>query len=121
MNLLTLLLVLPATGFLIALLIPRSSAHGSRSWALLISLVTFVVSLALPVVFDRNTAGEQLALNVPWITTPDIHYYVAVDGIGLWLVLLSTFLTPICVLISCATSRIARRNFTLSCCFWKPG
>ena len=100
MNLLTLLLVLPAAGFLIALLIPRSSAHGSRSWALLISLVTFVVSLALPVVFDRNTAGEQLALNVPWITTPDIHYYVAVDGIGLWLVLLSTFLTPICVLIS---------------------
>ena len=100
MNLLTLLLVLPAAGFLIALLIPRSSAQGSRVWALFISLVTFVVSLALPVMFDRNTAGEQFSLNVPWITTPDIHYYVGVDGIGLWLVVLSTFLTPICVLIS---------------------
>jgi len=100
MNLPTLLLVLPAVGFLIALLLPRSSPHASRTWALVISLATFAVSLALPAMFDRNTAGEQLALNVPWITTPDIHYYVAVDGIGLWLVLLSTFLTPICVLIS---------------------
>jgi NADH-quinone oxidoreductase subunit M len=100
MNLPTLLLVLPTAGFLIALLIPRSSTQGSRAWALLISLVTFLVSLALPALFDRNAAGEQFVLNVPWITTPDIHYYVAVDGIGLWLVLLSTFLTPICVLIS---------------------
>ena len=100
MNVLTLLLVLPAAGFLIALFIPRSSPQSSRTWAILISLVTFLVSLALPAMFDRNTGGEQFALNVPWITTPDIHYYVAVDGIGLWLVLLSTFLTPICVLIS---------------------
>jgi len=37
---------------------------------------------------------------VPWIATPDIHYHVAVDGVSLWLVLLSTFLTPICVLVS---------------------
>jgi len=100
MNLLTLILALPLAGFLIALLVPRSSAGGSRTWALLISLVTFAVSLALPFLFDRNNGGEQFALNVPWITTPEIHYYVAVDGIGLWLVLLSTFLTPICVLLS---------------------
>lgn len=100
MNLPTILLVLPTVGFLIALLIPRSSPQGSRNWALVISLITFLASLALPLTFDRNNGGEQFALNVPWITTPDIHYYVAADGIGLWLVLLSTFLTPICVLIS---------------------
>ena len=100
MNLPTILLVLPTVGFLIALLLPRSSPQGSRNWALFISLITFLVSLALPLTFDRNNGGEQFALNVPWITTPDIHYYVAADGIGLWLVLLSTFLTPICVLIS---------------------
>ena len=100
MNLPTILLVLPTVGFLLALLIPRSSPQGSRNWALAISLITFLVSLALPLGFDRNNGGEQFALNVPWITTPDIHYYVAADGIGLWLVLLSTFLTPICVLIS---------------------
>lgn len=100
MNLLTILLALPLIGFLIALIVPRSSPGGSRAWALIISLVTFLASVALPIMFDRNNGGEQFALNVPWITTPDIHYYVAVDGIGLWLVLLSTFLTPICVLLS---------------------
>ena len=100
MNLLTLLLALPLAGFLIALLLPRSSPHASRTWALGISLLTFVVSLALPAMFDRGAAGNQFTLDVPWISTPEIHYHVAVDGVGLWLLLLSTFLTPICVLIS---------------------
>ena len=100
MNLPTLLLMLPLAGFLIALAIPRSSPEGSRVWSLVISLVTFLVSLVLPQVFDWNAAGEQLAINVPWITTPEIRYYVAVDGVGLWLLLLTTFLTPICVLVS---------------------
>jgi NADH:ubiquinone oxidoreductase subunit 4 (subunit M) len=58
MNLLTLLLILPLAGFLIALLLPRSSPQSSRAWALAISLIVFVVSLALPANFDRNAAGE---------------------------------------------------------------
>ena len=66
MNLPTLLLMLPLAGFLIALAIPRSSPEGSRVWSLVISLVTFLVSLALPQVFDWNAAGEQLAISVPW-------------------------------------------------------
>jgi NADH-quinone oxidoreductase subunit M len=100
MNLPTLILALPLVGFLVALLVPRSSPRASRVWALAISLATFAASLALPVVFDRGVPGQQLTLDVPWIATPNIHYNVAVDGVSLWLVLLSTFLTPICVLIS---------------------
>ena len=100
MNLPTLILALPLAGFLVALLVPRSSPHGSRIWAIAITLATFAASLALPVVFDRGVPGEQLTLDVPWIATPNIHYHVAADGVSLWLVLLSTFLTPICVLLS---------------------
>src|ERR1035437_8611021 len=48
----------------------------------------------------RGAAGQQFTLDVPWIATPNIHFHVAADGVSLWLVLLSTFLTPICVLIS---------------------
>src|ERR1035437_4817925 len=95
-----LILALPLGGFLIALMIPRSSPRGSRIWAIAITLATFAASLALPVLFDRGVPGEQLTLDVPWIATPNIHYHVAADGVSLWLVLLSTFLTPICVLIS---------------------
>jgi NADH-quinone oxidoreductase subunit M len=99
-NLLTVVLFLPLAGFLIALAIPRSSPQGSRIWALALSLVTFIASLGLLFWFDRNAAGEQFAIDVPWISSPEIHFAISVNGISLWLILLSTLLTPICVLIS---------------------
>lgn len=100
MNLLGVVLFLPLVGFLIALVIPRSSPHGSRTWALVISLTIFVASVGLPLMFDRGATGEQFTIDAPWIAAPSIHFYIAADGVSLWLVLLSTFLTPICVLIS---------------------
>jgi len=101
MNLLTLVLVMPLAAFLIALAIPRSSsAQGSRMWALVSSLAIFVASLGLLAWFDRNAAGEQFLVDVPWIGTPNIHFAISVNGVSLWLVLLSTLLTPLCVLIS---------------------
>ena len=100
MNLLLLVLLLPAAGFLIALALPRSSPASSRYWALAISLVTFLASLALLGWFDRSVAGDQLTVDLLWISSPEIRFHIAADGVSLWLVLLSTFLTPICVLIS---------------------
>jgi len=100
MNLLLLVLALPAAGFLIALALPRSSPASSRYWALALSLATFVGSLALLGWFDRSLAGDQFTVNLPWIASPEIRFHIAADGVSLWLVLLSTFLTPICVLIS---------------------
>jgi NADH-quinone oxidoreductase subunit M len=100
MNLLVLVLALPLAGFLLALLAPRSSPQGSRIWALGISLVTFAASVGLLAWFDRSQPGEQFTVDWPWIHTPDIHFHIAVDGVSLWLILLSTFLTPICMLIS---------------------
>src|SRR5881275_3035703 len=100
MNLLTAVLALPLAGFLIALMLPRSSPQASRIWALILSLATFVASLGLLHWFDCGAAGEQFLVDVPWISSPDIHFAISVNGISLWLVLLSTLLTPICVLIS---------------------
>ena len=100
MNLLTVVLLLPLVGFLIALCIPRSSPQASRVWALALSLAAFAASLGLLAWFDRGVAGEQFTLDIPWISTPDIHFHIAADGVSLWLAILSTFLTPICVLIS---------------------
>ncbi|HMC58650.1 MAG TPA: NADH-quinone oxidoreductase subunit M, partial [Candidatus Solibacter sp.] len=63
--------------------------------------------LGLPFWFDRGASGEQFTVDVPWIATPDIHFSIAVNGVSLWLIILTTFLTPICVLIS--WNSIARR------------
>jgi NADH-quinone oxidoreductase subunit M len=100
MNLLSVVLFLPLAGFLVALLLPRASPQSSRTWALVISLITFAASLALPFQFDYGVTGEQFKIDIPWIPSPNIHFYLSADGVGLWLLLLSTFLTPICVLIS---------------------
>ena len=69
--------------------------------ALVISLLVFIGSLGLigPFWFT-NPTGYVFDTNSPWITTPSIHYHVAIDGLSLWLVILTTLLTPICVLIS---------------------
>jgi NADH-quinone oxidoreductase subunit M len=100
MNLLTVVLALPLAGFLIALFMPRNSPQSSRVWAIAISVVTFVASLGLLFWFDRGAGGEQLAVDLPWIASPDIHFAISANGVSLWLVLLSTLLTPLCVLIS---------------------
>jgi NADH-quinone oxidoreductase subunit M len=100
MNLLVAVLAAPLVAFLVALAMPRSSPQSSRMWALLSSLVIFAMSIGLLFWFDRTAAGEQFLVDVPWIATPDIHFAVSANGVSLWLVLLSTFLTPICVLIS---------------------
>jgi len=107
MNLLTVVLALPLFGFLVAMAVPRSSPQASRVWALAVSLAAFVASLGLPFWFDRGASGEQFTVDVPWIATPDIHFSIAVNGVSLWLIILTTFLTPICVLIS--WNSIARR------------
>ncbi len=100
MNLLTVVLALPLASFLIALLLPRSSPQASRLWALVSSLATFAASLGLLAWFDRGWSGEQFLVDVPWIASPNIHFSISANGISLWLVILSTFLTPLCVLIS---------------------
>jgi NADH-quinone oxidoreductase subunit M len=89
----------PLTGALLLVLFPRRD-RDIRIFSLVISLLAFVLSLHLPVYFHRGQPGFQFDVNKHWITSPNIHYHMAIDGISLWLVLLTTFLTPLCVLIS---------------------
>ena len=89
----------PLVGALLLLVFPRRD-RDIRIFALVFSLLTFLLALHLPVHFHRSVQGFQYEIDRPWISTPDIHYHMALDGISLWLVVLTTFLTPLCVLIS---------------------
>jgi len=100
MNLLDILIAIPAIGFIVALLIPRPMEQAIRLIALVFSLVAFLVSLGLAVGYQTGQAGQQFVTNFVWISNPEIHYHVGVDGLSLWLIILSTFLTPIAILIS---------------------
>ena len=100
MNLLDAVLFIPLAGFLLILLIPREREETIRRTALLVSLLAFGASLALLTGFVRSSADFQFVTDLPWIPSPAIRYHIAIDGISLWLVLLTTLLTPVGVLFS---------------------
>ena len=102
MSLLDLVLFLPLAGFLLLILTPKGNPHLPRVMALGISLVIFVISLGLagPYLGATVPGGYTFTTNVPWINSPAIHYHVGLDGLSLWLVILTTLLTPISVLVS---------------------
>ena len=101
MNLLDVVIFLPLLGFVALLFVPRGNPALSRGLALAVSIIVFLISLGLlgPYWFHQPT-GFAFETNLPWISVPPIRYHVALDGLALWLVLLTTLLTPVCVLIS---------------------
>lgn len=94
---LTTLIFLPLLFALIVGLVPKNLI---RPVALGLSLLHFGFSLLLFNHFDPSTANLQLAEQVPWMPTLGISYFVAIDGISFWLVLLSIFLVPFSILVS---------------------
>ena len=96
---LTLVTFAPLAGALLLILFPRRD-RDIRIFSLVVSLLAFGLSLHLPVHFHRAQAGFQYEIEKAWISSPNIHYHMGIDGISLWLVVLTTFLTPLCVLIS---------------------
>ena len=98
-NILTIVIFLPLAGAILLAFFPRRD-RDVRYFALAVSLITLLASLHLTWYFVRGQGGFQYEENVPWIAHPNIHYHLGVDGISLWLVILTTFLMPLCVLIS---------------------
>jgi len=75
-------------------------ARRARDVALLASGATFLASLALWYKFDPASAEMQLVESHDWFGDGGFSYHVGIDGISLFFVLLSTFLTPLCILAS---------------------
>jgi NADH-quinone oxidoreductase subunit M len=97
---LTLLIVVPILGAILVALLPRDR-HDIIKWAaLLISLLVLIISLPLYFNFDSSQPGFQFEEIRPWIPSLNISYHVGIDGISLFLVLLTTFLTAISILSS---------------------
>lgn len=69
-----------------------------RPLALGFSIIEFILSLAILSRFNSGTADLQLVEQYPWIEQFGISYFLGIDGISLWLVMLTTFLTPIIIL-----------------------
>lgn len=98
-SILTWILLVPIMGAILVAFLP--DRMKLPNWiALATSLATFGLTLHLPAHFFYGQPGFQFEINIPWITNPAINYHVGVDGLSMWLVVLTGFLAPIGVLAS---------------------
>ncbi len=96
--LLSALIWLPILGGGVLLWLGEERSDLARVTALVISLVTFVISLPLFTGFERGTAAMQFVELRPWIETFNVNYHLGVDGISMPLILLTTFITVLVVI-----------------------
>src|SRR3990172_3393048 len=106
--LLSIVTFLPLVGAILLLFIRREQDKLVRMLSLVVTGVTFVITLVLPLSFDFRSAEMQFVEKVPWIPTIGVTYFMGMDGISLWLVCLTALLSPIAVL--CSWEAITDRN-----------
>ncbi len=96
--LLSTLVFFPLAGAFILLFLPGE--NNQRIWTTLVTVITAVLSFSLYSGFDSTTAKYQFGEHVSWIPSLDINYTLGIDGISLLLVLLTTFIMPLCVVFT---------------------
>ncbi|WP_316365677.1 NADH-quinone oxidoreductase subunit M [Candidatus Thiodiazotropha sp. CDECU1] len=95
---LTLTVWLPIIGGLMVLASGDRETNATKWTALIVAILTFIVSLPLWFAFDSSTSAMQFVERVPWVPSFDIEYYMGVDGISMPLIILTTFITPLVVI-----------------------
>src|SRR5688572_941573 len=118
-QLLNVLIGLPLFGSVAILFMPRQSPKVLTGFTLGLLLLNLAVSLLLLGV--PMTRGWHFVYVRDWIPTLGIRYHVAVDGISLWLVLLTTFVTPIAVYASFGSIKTRMKELCFSYLFLQAG
>jgi NADH-quinone oxidoreductase subunit M len=94
-QILTALILFPAAAGILGFVV---SKDGIRAYGLTVTFIEFLLSLVLWGMYDSSNAGMQFVEHIPLIAEFGISYYVGVDGISLFLVIMSTFMTFIALL-----------------------
>jgi len=92
------ILGLPLLGALFVMCTPKTENALQRGIGLIFSTATFLVSLLILSYFDKSKAGYQLVVDASWIPGLGVRFKTGIDGLSLWLVILTTFLTPLTLL-----------------------
>ncbi len=99
-GILSLVTFLPLGAALLTLLIPEQFGKTIKAVAILSSIVSFIVSLSMLGRFQGGTFHFQMIEFVPWLKQLGVHYRMGVDGISIWLVLLTNLLMIVCTIFS---------------------
>jgi NADH-quinone oxidoreductase subunit M len=118
---LSLLIFFPILGAIVLLFINKENGRALRWVTLIFSLVEFIFSLPLFFNFDSKTAAMQFVEDWWWIQSYGISYKLGIDGISLLLVLLTTFLTVLCILCSWTAITFRVKEYMISFLFLETG
>ena len=116
-HLLTVLIFLPLAGAGFILMIPGDdelAVRNVRRTALWTTISTFFLSLLLWFNFDPTTAAFQFEERVDWIPAYNISYHLGLDGISVLFVLLTTLLTPVCILASWTSIKVRVKEYMIA-------
>lgn len=94
------LIFLPILAAILLLFINLKNSRGYYIYGIAVSLFNLLISCKLLFAFDKKIAGFQFTEVARFISNYDIKYFVGIDGISLLMILLTAFLTPICLAIS---------------------
>ncbi len=111
-TILTIIFLVPLAGAILLALLPDKGKL--MQWgALAVTLVTFVCTLHLPFHYDYGAAsgGFQFATDLQWVASPAIRYHLGVDGLSMWLVVLTGILAPLGVLVSWRAIDTRKKTF----------
>jgi NADH-quinone oxidoreductase subunit M len=98
----------PLAGAALVMLLPRGRDALYRWVALVASVATFVIALGMLGAYDAQARGFQLLERATWVESLNFRYVLGVDGISLFLVLLTAFLMPLAILASWKVDRGVR-------------
>lgn len=111
------IIFLPLIGSLFILMMKgeeETIIKNARNVALWISFLTFALSIILWVNFEPSLISYQFVENTHWMRDLGIRYHLGIDGISLFFVLLTTFLTPLCILASWESIQFRMREFMMA-------
>jgi len=111
-HILTALVVLPLVGAAVVAVIPREEERLQKLVALAFTTAAFALSIVMLRGFEPRP-GMQFEVSRPWIPAYGISYHLGVDGLSVWLVILTTFLTPLSLLASWSSIHDRVRGFNV--------
>src|SRR5258708_545095 len=103
---------LPMAGAVVVLLLPRAAQRAQQATTLVVMLGTFAV--ALPLLRVPRRRDYLFHEDVVWLQNFGIHYHLAVDGVSLWLVLLTVLIVPIAAYASFESIRTRMKEWCFS-------
>ena len=87
--------------FIISLIfIPKNNLLLIKQLSLFYSFIIFILTLLLWIFFNNEIGNFVYVINIPWLSIFNIYYSLGIDGISIFFIILTSFLTPLCILIS---------------------